>query len=159
METFVFWKPEPEAWAVNAFSLSWKDIVFYAFPPFSVLGQVLTKIIEDQASGILVMPLWPTQPWFPVMLSPFDGSPSTYHARFEEPAAQGKTLSSASASQTVASFSDSFIRATLTDRGLSQQAKELLSNSWKGTKNSMTQLYEGGEHIVANRKLIPLLPL
>ena len=64
-----------------------------------------------------------------------DGSPSTYHARFEEPAAQGKTLSSASASQTAASFSDSFIRATLTDRGLSQQAQELLSNSWReGTK-------------------------
>ena len=128
--------------------------MFYAFPPFSVLGQVLTKIIEDQASGILVMPLWPTQPWS------FAGSPSTYHARFEEPAAQGKTLSSASASQTVASFSDSFSGATLTDRGLSQQAKELLSNSWReGTKNSMAQLYEGGEHIVANRKLIPLLPL
>ena len=44
VETFVSWKPEPEAWAVDAFSLNWKDIVFYAFPPFSVLGQVLTKI-------------------------------------------------------------------------------------------------------------------
>ena len=29
---------------------------------------MLSKIKEEQASGILVLPLWPTQPWFPVML-------------------------------------------------------------------------------------------
>ena len=59
--TFVSWKPKPQAWAVDAFSLNWKDIV-YAFPPFSVLGRVLSKIKMEQASGILVLPLWPTQP-------------------------------------------------------------------------------------------------
>ena len=36
--TFVSWKPEQEAWVVDAFSINWKDIMFYAFPPFSVLG-------------------------------------------------------------------------------------------------------------------------
>ena len=66
--TFVSWKPEPEAQVVDAFSINWQDIMFYAFPPFSVLGRVLSKIKEAQASGILVLPLWPTQPWFPVML-------------------------------------------------------------------------------------------
>ena len=60
--TFVSWKPEPEAWVVDAFSINWRDIMFYAFPPFSVLDRVLSKIKEEQASGILVLPLWPTQP-------------------------------------------------------------------------------------------------
>jgi hypothetical protein len=30
---FVSWKPQPRAWAVNAFSLSWKELETYAFPP------------------------------------------------------------------------------------------------------------------------------
>ncbi|EFX63677.1 hypothetical protein DAPPUDRAFT_267974 [Daphnia pulex] len=30
---FVSWKPQPRAWAVNAFSLSWKELEAYAFPP------------------------------------------------------------------------------------------------------------------------------
>ena len=64
VDLFVSWKPEPEAWAVDAFSISWRDIKFYAFPPFSVPSRVLSKIKEDDASGILVVPLWPTQPWF-----------------------------------------------------------------------------------------------
>ena len=33
--TFVSWKPEPDAWVVDAFSINWQDIMFYAFPPFS----------------------------------------------------------------------------------------------------------------------------
>ena len=57
-----------KAWAVDAFYISWRDIKFYSFPPFSVLSRVLSKIKPDNASGILVVPLWPTQPWFPVML-------------------------------------------------------------------------------------------
>ena len=35
--TFASWKPEPEAWVVDAFSNNWQDIMFYAFLPFSVL--------------------------------------------------------------------------------------------------------------------------
>ena len=42
----------------------WSSYVFYAFPPFSVLGRVVQKIQEDMAEGILLIPNWPTQPWF-----------------------------------------------------------------------------------------------
>ena len=89
----------------------------------------------------------------------FDGSPSTYHARFEESTAQGKTLSSASASQTVASFSDSFIGATLTDQGLSQQAKELFSNSWReGTKKQYCTNVRKWRAYCCQRKIDSLTP-
>ena len=43
---FVSWKPEPGAWAVNAFTFSWTNIMFYAFPPFSILGKVLAKVFN-----------------------------------------------------------------------------------------------------------------
>jgi hypothetical protein len=40
---------------------------FYAFPPFSLIAQCLQKT-EDHAFGTMVVPLWPKQPWFPVLL-------------------------------------------------------------------------------------------
>ena len=65
---FVSWKPEPGAWAVNAFSLCWTALKFYAFPPFSILERVLAKVQQDGATGMLVTPFWSTQPWFPQLL-------------------------------------------------------------------------------------------
>ena len=53
---FVSWKPEPGAWAVNAFSLCWTALKFYAFPPFIILGRVLAKIQQDGATGMSVTP-------------------------------------------------------------------------------------------------------
>jgi hypothetical protein len=62
---YVAFRPDPEAIAINAFHMTWVQFAFYAFPPFSVIMQVLQKIQEDQASGILVIPYWPTQIWWP----------------------------------------------------------------------------------------------
>ena len=33
--------------AVDAFTVSWTQKRFYAFPPFSVIGQAIAKIRED----------------------------------------------------------------------------------------------------------------
>ena len=41
---------------------------FYAFLPFSVLNVAIKKIQEEQVKGILVMPIWPTQIWYLVLL-------------------------------------------------------------------------------------------
>ena len=38
-------------------------------PPFCIIGKCLQKIVHDKAEGFLVVPKWPTQPWFPLMLS------------------------------------------------------------------------------------------
>ena len=46
----------------------WGAYYFYAFPPFSLIAQCLQKTEEDHALGTFVVPLWPTQPWFPVFL-------------------------------------------------------------------------------------------
>ena len=68
LDRYVSWKPDPGALAVDAFTLDWSSYVFYAFPPFSVLGRVVQKIQEDMAEGILLIPNWPTQPWFPKVM-------------------------------------------------------------------------------------------
>lgn len=67
MDTYVSFRPDPEALAVDAFCLNWGTINFYAFPPFSVLPQVLQKVRKEAASGILVVPDWPTQVWYPLL--------------------------------------------------------------------------------------------
>ena len=38
LKPFVSFKPDPEACAINAFSISWSTYSFYAFPSFSILS-------------------------------------------------------------------------------------------------------------------------
>ena len=60
----VSWKPEPEAFAVDRFSINWSHNFMYIFPPFSLLAKVIKKIYQDQATGILVFPVCSTQPLY-----------------------------------------------------------------------------------------------
>ncbi|XP_048486562.1 uncharacterized protein LOC119691092 isoform X1 [Plutella xylostella] len=64
---FVSWNQDPEASAIDAFTISWSYKYFYAFPPFAILLKCIRKIIDDKAEGILVFPYWPSQPWFPLL--------------------------------------------------------------------------------------------
>ena len=65
---FMSWRPEPKALAVDAFTTDWHDLAFWCFPPFSVIPRVLQKIREDRATGLVLMPHWPTQAWFPAAM-------------------------------------------------------------------------------------------
>ena len=58
------WKPDPGASFKDAFTIPWTDNYFYAFPPFSIILLCLQKIEQEEAEGILVVPNWPTQPWY-----------------------------------------------------------------------------------------------
>lgn len=62
---YVSWFPDTAAEEVDAFTLDWDSLDFYAFPPFSLILRVLTKLEQDGAEGIVVVPNWPNQPWFP----------------------------------------------------------------------------------------------
>ena len=68
MKPFVSWGPDPEAQAVNAFSINWNNMLIYAFPPFSLVQKVLAKLERDQTQAVLIVPNWPTAVWFPQML-------------------------------------------------------------------------------------------
>ena len=65
---YVSWFPDSNAVANDAFSLSWENKKFYAFPPFSLIGATLAKIRKEQSTGIMIVPWWETQFWFPLML-------------------------------------------------------------------------------------------
>ena len=62
---YVSFTPDPGAFAIDAFTIAWNQFnFFYAFPPFSCISKVLRKIVHDQATGVLVVPWWPSQPWW-----------------------------------------------------------------------------------------------
>lgn len=64
---YVSWLPDPDSYAVDAFSISWGNYFFNAFPPFILLLRTIRNIISDKSEGILVTPDWPSQPWFPLL--------------------------------------------------------------------------------------------
>lgn len=68
-ETYVSWKRDPGALNIDALTLNWHEYIFYAFPPFSLLTRCLQKIKKDKARGILVYPVWESQPWYPLAMS------------------------------------------------------------------------------------------
>ncbi|XP_046740537.1 uncharacterized protein LOC124407970 [Diprion similis] len=63
---YVSWFRDPNSMTADAFTISWETFLFYAFPPFSMILRVLRKIQNSQCRGILVVPFWPSQPWFPL---------------------------------------------------------------------------------------------
>ena len=65
---FVSYHPDPEAMHINDFSISWRDRLFYAFHPFAVIGKALHKVVLGVAAGIIVVPNWPTQPWYSLLM-------------------------------------------------------------------------------------------
>ena len=50
-DNFVTNRPDPQASSIDAFTLTWSDQMFYAFPTFSVIGNVLKKIREEKVRG------------------------------------------------------------------------------------------------------------
>ena len=75
LERYVSWQADPGAEAVDAFTIDWQGLNFYAFPPFCLISKCLQKIRKDNATGIMVVPNWPSQPWFPVLIEMTVGQP------------------------------------------------------------------------------------
>ena len=64
LEKFMSFRPDPEAFAVDAFSWPWGGFKFYCFPPFNCIARVVQKIYFENATGILITPDWGNQFWY-----------------------------------------------------------------------------------------------
>ena len=74
-QNYITYHPDPRAQAVNAFTLSWFGLHFYAFPPFSIILKNPSYDPGGQSHGILLVPHWPTQSWWPYLTSMLIGQP------------------------------------------------------------------------------------
>ena len=77
---YVSWKPDPMAKYIDAFQIDWKQFSFYAFPPFCLISRCVQKIVQEQATGILIIPLWPSQAYFTSVLNLLVDMPRTFKA-------------------------------------------------------------------------------
>lgn len=70
LDRFVSWFSQPGAFMTDAFSFSWHNYCPYIFAPFSLIGRVVNKIVADEVDkALLIVPLWRSQSWFPLLLS------------------------------------------------------------------------------------------
>lgn len=82
LKDYVSFFPDPFALAIDCFRMDWSRIaLFHAFPPFSMICRVLQKVKRDLAEGILVVPDWQNQPWFPVLAESLIARPVKIAAR------------------------------------------------------------------------------
>ena len=65
---------------VDAFTVDWSQFSFMHFPLFVLFPDMCKKIIQDQATGILIIPKWTTQPYFTVVLSLLTDTPRVLRA-------------------------------------------------------------------------------
>ena len=68
VERYVSWSADPGAVAIDAFTIDWQNLKFYAFPPFCLISKCIQKVKNEKASGIIVVPNWPSQPWYPALM-------------------------------------------------------------------------------------------
>ena len=158
LPVYISWFPDQLAYAVDALTVSWQDLNFYAFPPFSLLPRVLAKIIQDKATGILIIPLWSTQSWFPLVLTLL-----IHHPRVIAPCRDLLYLPQhprgAPTTQEAAISGGAFIRDALQGFGLSQSASALIQESWRpGTRVQYDSLLRGWQGFCSQRKVHPLSP-
>ena len=140
-EVYVSWRPDPFAIATDTFTMSWQEEVWYAFPPFSLIGRYLHKV-RLEGCTVLVTPVWDVQPWYRVLLDLLIEYPlllPSYSQLLVDP-------SPASCLET--------IRETHLAERISERASALIWSGWsKGTNTA----YQSGWSIwCAKRQIDPI---
>ena len=124
------WRPDPGSIATDALSQPWMEIRGFAFPPFSLIGRCLSKVKREKMSElILVAPVWPTQPWFAVLLLMLYQKPiipSEVPIPVEESPQRTSPIDAPAESSRVAS-----VRNSLQGQGISGAASSLILSSWR----------------------------
>ena len=69
LPSYYSWRADPSAKIVDAFSVPWTSHFFYAFPPFCLIPKVLQKISQERATGVVIVPNWKTQTWYPTVIA------------------------------------------------------------------------------------------
>ena len=131
---YISWNPDQEAFAIDAFSVSWANIKFYAFPPFSLIGGLHIENQERRCvwdhnhplveHTVLVPNDGLTSPGFPCNFS-------TKHPSI--------TIQSRSATSTLienGTASSSFISTSLRHPNIPPEITDVIQESWRPTTRS-----------------------
>ncbi|KAJ8031599.1 hypothetical protein HOLleu_24840 [Holothuria leucospilota] len=131
---YIAWQPDPGAVAADAFRFYWGEEIFYAFPPFCLSERCMQKIILDKAEGILIVPKWSTQSWFPRLLSMLIRDPILL------PKADN-VLTLPGCKNALHPLHKKVILGSLQARGIPEEARETILGSWRESTRSQYGAY------------------
>ena len=127
-------------------------MLFISLPPFCILQRVLQKIDIDQATGIIIVPNWPTQTWWPYLMSMLINYPIILPRKT-------RTLFLPAQPQEIHPLHKKLelVGDLLSDQGISKEASELLFKSWRtGTQKQYRTYLERWKLFCTSRKVNPL---
>ena len=159
LPVYISWLPDRLAYAVDAFTVSWRDLNFNAFPPFSLLPRVLAKIITGQVHMHIDHPAVDNPVVVPAGVDIANSTPQG-HCSLQGPSVFTATPSrGAPTTQEAAASGGAFIRDALQGFGLSPSASALIQESWRpGTRVQYDSLLRGWQGFCSQRKVHPLSP-
>ena len=136
------YRPDPEAMYIDASSISWENLKFYCFPPFSCILQAVQKLKQEKATGILVIPNWPTQPWYP-LIAPLLVEPLLMlhpsKSLLQLPAAPARRATPVG--KEVRAESMLCVRGQLAQLGVPPTSVDIIMASWRKETKSQNQTY------------------
>ena len=158
IKPFVSYHPDPEAMATNAFHMSWVDYKFYAFPPFSIVSQVLQKM-RDGSEGLVLVPKWPTQTWRPAAMQMLVQRPIVLTNMEDMLFLLSNPTEKHPLHEWGAPGAMPFIRQQLESRGLSPTVTEVIEKSWQpSTKKQYTSYLSRWKLYCGKRNIKPICP-
>ena len=160
LDKFVSWRPDPGALHVDAFTMDWSSIYAYCFPPFSLMGRCIQKVLQDRAEVLLILPYWPTKPWFSEVGKLLTAHPRLLPTRrdlLQLPHRPGQVHPLHPKLRLVA------CRLSGKPSRHRDFLQELYSSSWlpggKALENNTTHMSHSGKTFAAGRDMIPVILL
>ena len=125
---FFSWRPDPLAEATDAFLQDWRGLRAYANPPWNLTGRVLSKVEEQAMDLVLIAPVWPSQPWYPKLLSLLVSNPLRIN---HQEMVMTEVWGGQSSRDNTTLSRVAYLRQQYADKRISGEATELLLSSWR----------------------------
>ena len=150
------WQQDPGAVFVDSFLYNWGQGQYvYIFPPFAILHRALQKIQLEGAEGIIIVPHWPTKPWFSQLGQLLVQEPLSIPVTEQVLSIPGrkKTHPMTGRMELLAChFSSDLSRRKAFQQ---QRLEPSLKQDANLLRDCMTRISRNGPHIVVNGTLIP----
>ena len=113
---------------------------FYAFPDFGLIPHCVQKILQDQATSILITPFWNTQAWFPQLLQLLYDQPWILKTvpQVDTAPLKGGTTSTV---QILETDGLSCLWRSYETAGISADIAEVLMSSWRAGTQKQYNIY------------------
>ena len=137
LSVYTAWKPDPRSWATNAMQKSCARLFPYAFPPFCLIPEALSKLLKAKITMILVTPTSQTQAWYTVVprVPPIFTATSKGSFFGSIRKSSPTSIESYTKSGGLAGF-----RKSLATRYISKKATKLISATWRKSSISSYEM-------------------